>query len=477
MKIALYIRRCLFFALLILTFSSKAAPKGGDVDPTFNTVAIDGASSRNNIAALAVQADGRALIGGNFRTVGGVNRDEIARLNSDGSLDTNYLNGMSGAIGDSGILTIMLQPDGKALIGGDFFCGFNDTQYRGIARLNTDGSLDTNFQHGMGGVTFNTVVRAIALQTDSKVVIGGDFNTVNGVTRYAIARLNTDGSLDTGFTNGIGANDRVLAIAIQPDGKVLIGGAFDAVNGVTRNGIARLNSDGSLDTGFQNGMAGIGGGTTFNPSYVHAIAVQPDGKVLIGGYFDSLNGKARSGLARLNTNGSLDTAYENGTAGIDGSPYAFKLLSNGKLLVVGGFDEINGVSRNGIAQLNPDGTVDGTFANGLSGADNLVSSSAVQDDGNILVCGYFSAINGVSIPNVARLYGIAPPFLGDFGVVSNGFGFTLSGESNSVVVVEGSADMTSWTPLQTNTLGSLPVTFSDSDMEGITKRFYRARFQ
>jgi uncharacterized delta-60 repeat protein len=136
-------------------------------------------------------------------------------------------------------------------------------------------------------------VRSVAVQSDGKVLIGGSFGTYNGTSRGFVARLNSDGSLDTGFlATGAGANDIVTSVAVQSDGKVLIGGSFGTYNGTSRGFVARLNSDGSLDTGFL--ATGAGASDT-----VYSVAVQSDGKVLIGGVFTTYNGTSRGHVARL----------------------------------------------------------------------------------------------------------------------------------------------------------------------------------
>src|SRR5207248_2984893 len=137
------------------------------------------------------------------------------------------------------------------------------------------------------------IVNALALQPDGKVLIGGGFSNVGFLGRNRIARLNSDGSLDAAFLDGLaGANNTINSIALQPDGKVLIGGLFTSVNGVGRNRIARLTSDGSIDTTFQNGMSGAN-------SSVFSIALQPDGNVVIGGDLTIINGVASDKVARL----------------------------------------------------------------------------------------------------------------------------------------------------------------------------------
>ncbi len=207
---------------------------------------------------------------------------------SDGSLDTSF---NPGSVANSGVLSIASQPDGKILIGG-WLTQYNGTTRNDIARLNSDGSLDTSFNPGSG---VHGSISSIALQPDGKILIGGEFTQYNGTTRNNIARLNPDGSLDTSFNPGGGANGEVYSIALQPDGKILIGGWFFEYNGTSRNNIARLNPDGSLDTSFNPGS-----GTNIS---INSIALQPDGKILIGGGFTQYNGTPRNGIARLNSSG------------------------------------------------------------------------------------------------------------------------------------------------------------------------------
>jgi uncharacterized delta-60 repeat protein len=176
--------------------------------------------------------------------------------------------------------------------------------------------LDTGFSIGTG---FNNTVNSIAVQGDGKILVGGTFTSYNGTSRNRIGRLNSDGSLDTGFSIGTGfPTNAVNSIAVQgDDGKILVGGSFTSYNGTTRNRIARLNSDGSFDTGFSIG-------TGFN-SAVNSIAVQgDDGKILVGGTFTSYNGGAAGSsnrIARLNSDGTLDSGFSIGT-GFDDSAEA-----------------------------------------------------------------------------------------------------------------------------------------------------------
>jgi uncharacterized delta-60 repeat protein len=301
----------------------------GSLDTSFNP----GTGANSTVWALALQPDGKVLLGGDFWTVNGTPRNGIARLNADGSLDTSF-NPSTGV--DSSVNALALQSDGKVLLGG-FFTSVGGTARNNIARLNADGSLDTSFDPGTGADSW---VLALALQSDGKVLLGGTFTTVNGTARNSIARLNANGSLDTSFNPS--ANSTVRALALQSDGKVLLGGAFTTINGTARTRIARLNVDGTLDTSFNPGSGAN--------SSVNALALQSDGKVLLGGIFTSVGGTARTRIARLNANGSLDTSFDPGS-GANNTVWALALQSDGKVLLGGAFTSVNGTPRNSIARL------------------------------------------------------------------------------------------------------------------------------
>jgi len=366
----------------------------GSLDESFQ----DGMSGLDYgyVQSLVLQPDGKVVIGGQFLTVNGTVRNGIARLNADGSLDESFQDGMIGV--DYGyIYSLALEADGKVVIGG-YFSSVNGTARNGIARLNADGSLDESFQDGMSGVDYG-YVSSLALEADGKVVIGGSFYSVNGQLQNGYARLNPDGSLNPNVPASDGVNGYIEALALQLDGKVLIGGGFTSVGGLVRNGIARLNRDGSVDESFQDGMVGVESGS------VSCIAVQPDGKVLVGGYFQSVNGSERNGIARLNPDGSLDASFQEGMTGVDyGQVLDVALQPDGKVLIGGYFQSVNGFERNGIARLNPDGSLDASFQEGMTDADyRYVLDVALQPDGKVLIGGYFESVNGVPRRSIARL--------------------------------------------------------------------------
>ncbi|MEO8010246.1 MAG: delta-60 repeat domain-containing protein, partial [Dokdonella sp.] len=179
--------------------------------------------------AIALQVDGKMVIGGFFTEVAGQPRNRIARLNADGSLDTTY-----NADANSWVNTVAVQPDGKLVLGGNFTTLAGQPRNR-IARLNADGSLDTAFNPDANGLVF-----ALAVQLEGKMVVGGSFTMIGGQPRNYIARLNANGSLDNAFNPG--SNNQVTALALQPDGKLVVGGDFSALGGQTRNSIARLST-------------------------------------------------------------------------------------------------------------------------------------------------------------------------------------------------------------------------------------------
>jgi uncharacterized delta-60 repeat protein len=233
------------------------------------------------------------LIGGKFTQINGQTRNHIARLNSDGTLDMTFNAGT--AASDYGVLAIAIQSDDKVVIGGQFAL-VNGISQSNIARLNSDGTLDTSFNPGTGA---NANVCTVNIQSDGKIIIGGNFDSVNGISRGRVARLNPDGSLDTAFMNlGAGFNNGVYDLSLQPNGKILVGGWFTFFDQLPSNYIARLNTDGTLDLNFNPDKG---------PDYgVLAIVPQPDGKILIGGAFTHVNNGTFLQVARLDEKGSTN---------------------------------------------------------------------------------------------------------------------------------------------------------------------------
>ena len=212
---------------------------------------------------------------------------------------------------------------------------------RQFARFNANGTRDGSFNPGAGA---NAVVWALALQPDGKILAAGDFTTFDESPHGRIVRLNPDGSLDSSFKPGTGANAAILALCVQTNGKLLLGGNFTILNGAQRHRIARLLPDGSLDPAFDPGDGPQGG--------LRALAVQRDGKILIGGTFTSVQSVLRSYVARLNADGSLDQTFDPGEGAAGGGLWRASLQSDGKVLVAGVFQSFNGIDCGRIARLH-----------------------------------------------------------------------------------------------------------------------------
>ncbi|MCB0768305.1 MAG: thrombospondin type 3 repeat-containing protein, partial [Flavobacteriales bacterium] len=384
----------------------------GHAQPSTLDLSFDpGAAANGAVWSTTLQADGRILIGGDFTSYDGTARNHIARLNADGSLDTSFDPGIGA---DNDVRSIAVQSDGKILIGGQF-ASYDGTSRNRIARLNTNGSLDSSFDPGSGANNADGVL-AIEIISDGKIIIGGNFNTYDGISRSGVARLNTNGSVDSSFDPGNGIQTTfpgfgtfslgwVETLVIQPDGKILIGGNFTGYDGVSRRNIARLNSNGSLDT-------------SFNPSsdvsvWVYSIALRSDGKILVGGEFTTYDGASRNNITCVNADGGLDTSFDPGTGTSGGfiTVRSIAIQPNGKVLIGGGFTTYNGVSRNGFARLDDDGSLDLSFNIGTGVTADVparVHSIALQPDGKIVIGGGFTSYNGTGRNSIARVNGDPP---------------------------------------------------------------------
>jgi uncharacterized delta-60 repeat protein len=365
------------------------------------------------VFAVVAQPDGKLLVAGQFATVNGIARANLARLNTDGSVDAGF-----NPSPNAPVRALALQRDGRIVFGGDFRTlqpgGAGATVTRGrLARLNADGSVDTGFSPAFDG-QLQPQVHAVLVQPDGRIVVGGSFTRVQPAgaatpfTRNYVARLNADGSLDQAFDPS--PNGFVLALVNHVDNKIVLGGGFTSLwpagqaAASDRNRLARLNANGSLDSEF-NPNANNG---------VTCLAVQRDGKILVGGAFTTLqppndeSASNRSRLARLNVDGTLDSEFY---PRADGSVASVVVQPDGSILFGGTFTSVWGrgatsASRNYVARLLPDATLDSGFAPALNGTVNAV---AVQPDGRIVLGGAFTRATpaGATVPieraHLARL--------------------------------------------------------------------------
>jgi uncharacterized delta-60 repeat protein len=357
----------------------------GSIDPTFDP----GTGPDGAITSAAVQSDGRIFIGGEFTHYNGTAIPRIARLMKDGSLDPSFDPGVGPDNSYGGILTIALQPDGKLLISGGF-TSYDGTSVHRIARIESDGTLDATFDPGTGPGDY--FVSAIALQPDGRLVVGGSFRSYDGVSRNRIARLNVDGSLDVTFDPGSGANDEVHTVSLDAVGRVLIGGVFTHFDGVPRRGIARLNTDGTLDESFNpNAIDGI----------VRNVVLRRNGRILISGGFSIIDGPAGEQIACLTPDGTVDPTFAFVLTG--GDYIAALFLQRDNKIVVGGLF-FSRPDVGGIARINPDGTFDHDFLGSTEGSGPQVHGIAGQTDGKIIVIGWFTGYGGSPRRYLARAW-------------------------------------------------------------------------
>ncbi len=401
-----------------------------------------------DVYSVALQSDGKILAGGNFTHADGASRNRIARYNANAALDLNFQATYSGVNG--AVNTVLVQTDGRIFVGGAFTL-VNGINRNRLARLLGDGSLDTSFNPGPGAD--NTVYAAAEtfMGGSRQLLVGGSFLNYNSTAHAGLVRLNADGSIDGTFNPSLAVNGTVYAIAVYPTnsiqaGKIVIAGEFTVVNGVGRNGIARLNPDGTLDNSFL-----IGTGTT---NTVRALAIQLDGRILLGGSFTNFNGMPLNHIARLNVNGQVDSSFNTGL-GTDDSVNAFVLQPDTRIVVVGLFSHANGVSRNRITRLLPDGTVDPAINFGL-GADSFISSIALQPDGMMVIGGGFGTYDGQSRPHLARVYGGSLAGSGNFAFTASNFEADEN-STNAVVTVRRTG----------GTFGNVTVDFATVGMTAV----------
>jgi uncharacterized delta-60 repeat protein len=355
-------------------------------------VNIDG-----EVLTLAMQQDGKILMGGYFTTImyGSPSstsyQSYLVRLNPNGSPDSTFYSGLNYAV-----TSISVQTDGKIIAGGYFDKvtpsgeSFNITANH-IARFYPDGSMDRDFISArLGGVTFSIPL------SDGKVLIGGSFLNIGGVTRTYIAKISATGEVDSSFAPVL--DGALISAYVMSDGRILIGGSFGTVNGVTQRYVALLKADGSLDASFAPVLNGA----------VRAFGVQSDGKLIIGGDFTMVADQTRGYIARVSMDGTVDTSYDPRASS---TVRVIRMQSDGTALIGGAFSYLTKdggdktVSRYYIARINSDGSV--------ADSPNLAFNNEIYDiqpqsDGTYYVGGGFSAMGVLKADKtIAYLYGIA----------------------------------------------------------------------
>lgn len=368
---------------------------GSSAEPPPDTEFISGSGFDDGVLAIEASSSGNGdvYVGGLFTDYQGTSSNRIIRLNSNGSIDAGFSVG-SGF--NEGVYDIAVATDGSGdiYVAGDF-TAFNGASVNRIARLNSNGSLDSGFDPGIG---FNDRANRIVLADDGSgdIYAGGMFTEYRGGARNRLARINDNGSLDLAFDVGIGFDSDVNVIALADDASrdIYVGGAFNTYQGNVRNRIVRLNADGSVDANFV-----IGAG--FN-SDVNDIVLAMDGSddIYVGGFFTVYDGITMHRIARLNDNGSLDPAFDIGI-GFDLFVQAIAPTNGGDIYVGGGFNNYDGNSAIRIARISELGEYDSAFATG-SGHESTVMTLENTPDG-IFIGGFFEVYNQLIVGGIVRV--------------------------------------------------------------------------
>ena len=340
----------------------------GEIDPSFN--APKKGSARISLNAAAIQEDGEIVVGGISSSGLDAVYGYARRFDANGTMDENFNPNLSGRV-----YSISIQNDGKIIFAGMYKNVYLMKPYwsNTIQRINPDGSNDDSFHEKISykGIYFEN--HTTAIQLDGRIILGGYFqHGQNNVTR-----LNEDGSIDLSFNKVTGANGNVQNMVLQPNGKILISGNFSSYNYTSCNSLARLNTNGKLDTKFNSGK-GVNGA-------IHCIAVQPDKKVVIAGEFTNYNGTTCGNVIRLHETGTVDLTLK---AITNGKVVSIDLQPDHKIIIAGSFTSCNGSPANAIVRVSKNGTIDPTFV-----LDSKISSGYIraklQDDGKILIATYY----------------------------------------------------------------------------------------
>lgn len=330
--------------------------------------------------------DGGYIAFGSFTQFNGISVNGIVKLTAKGNLDLTFNPNQSGP--DNTVKDVVVLSDGKLLVAGNFN-KYNGVTVNRLIRLNTDGSIDTSFSMGTG---FNYTIYSIVVQPDGKIIAAGSFSKYNGQAVNKVIRLLPNGDLDSSFTIGTNPNDTPNLLLLQTDGKVLVGGDFTTFDVKTSSKLIRLNLNGSVDSSFSVGTGFSGP--------IYAMALQEDGKIVIGGSFSTYNGQSNKRIVRLNTNGSQDSSFNSGSGFSNGTVRSIVIQTNGKILLGGSFSgNYNGTTVKRLVQILPDGNYDTTLALIPSGQLN----SICLFQGGAVIAGDFNLVSGIAKNRMAKL--------------------------------------------------------------------------
>ena len=400
--------------LLCWPTPTGAEAAAGNLDPTFGIGGrvTTGFSGFVQGRAMRIQPDGKIVVAG-VAGVFPVIDFALTRYNTDGSLDLTFGSGgkVTTDLGSiDGASALAIQPNGKIIAAGFTFVGSNSTF--ALARYNGDGSLDSTFGSGGKVITelgSSSQIRAVAIQSDSKIVVAGLFFNIVGYGYFALARYGSDGVLDPSFGSGGVVTiffspraNRIHDMALTSDSKIVVAGVFDGGSVIQNFALARYKQDGSPDTAF-----GVGGtqSTDFFGIFdeAEAMAIQPDGKIVAAGYAVRTGINLDFALARYATDGSLDPSFGSGgkvitDLGADDLIFGLALQPDGKIVAVG--ESGMGNTDFAVVRYNSDGSIDtgfgvtGRVSTDFSGGADSALDVAIQSDGKIVAAGFSNGAGG-----------------------------------------------------------------------------------
>ena len=378
-------------ALLLCAALTQGSPnltiaQSGTIDSTFAASIRSAGGANGSVLCATPDTAGNVIIGGSFTQFAGISANRIARVLANGTVDTAFTSAV-GLIGNA-VTAIVVQSDAKILVGGNF-SSIGGAPQAFLARLNNDGTLDTSFAPSL-----NLPVFAIAVQPDGAVIIGGQFFSP-GFTRRGIARLLSDGALDLSFDPGIGANNTLRAIALNENGQLLVAGAFTLFNSTPVGRVVLLDATGAIAPGFTP--------TSGADDVIYCAQSLLGGKVVLGGAFDSFNGTSTPALVCLAADGSIDLGTP--TVGFSNADLISSLITdqNGLLIAGGNFPGYQGGSSPRIVRLAADGARDPSFIVGTGFTGSTVSSLSMDPQGRVVAGGTFTQYQGTTQNNLTRI--------------------------------------------------------------------------
>jgi uncharacterized delta-60 repeat protein len=396
----------------------------------------------------------------------------LARLNHDGTFDGTFAAPLSS---DSSPTAVSIQADGKVLVAGGFLQLGPDSHR--VLRLTTNGTHDSSFVFS-NSTLFQ--VKCLTIQPDGNILVAGQGNSSFGTNQAAVRRVTEQGLEDAAFYSGLilsgGSFPQIKALSLLPSGKIVIGGNFLTVGGASRRGVARLNDDGTLDPEFDPGT-GLSGAFT---DTVNALVQQADGKLIIAGYFTTFGGVACSSMTRLETNGVVDVTFTpTVTSGAGkGTINTLCLQNDGKVFLGGSFDKVNNTNRSGVARLNPNGSLNTSFnPTNITSGPNVVLLDA---NGNLVVGGFVQTLPGNAQPGIVRLLGdlvLPPRFLSISNLPNSIVRLDVTNPAALPMVLQSTTNMAgaNWQSLATNALSTNRLQFLHTNAPPAPSRYYRTR--